>query len=105
MSGATSTFFPTNVLPSQIDNFLSTAIVLSMLTIFQGCFGGMGVIQIPKKLTELLSNPTMRFISIVAISYTATQDIETALLTTVIFLGILHLLRSDEEHEEVGGFF
>jgi hypothetical protein len=105
MAGATSNFFPTTVFPPQIDNFLSTAIVLSLLTIFQGCFGGMGVIQIPKKLTESLNNSVMRFISIAAISYTATQDIETALITTVIFFGVLHLLRSDEEREEVGGFF
>ena len=105
MAGATSNFFPTNILPSQIDNFLSTAVILSILTIFQGCFGVMGVIQIPKKLTEFLNNPVMRFISIVAISYTATQDIETALITSVAFLGILHLLRSDEEREKVGGYF
>jgi hypothetical protein len=96
--------YPKDLFPSIFDKILRGTTMISLITIFQGSLGGMGVIQIPQKIDKFFKNPVMRFIALAAISYTATQDIETALITTVIFLGILHLCRTPEERENVGGF-
>ena len=36
------------------------------------------------------------------IAFSATKDIEYALLSTLLFLGVLYLLKTPEEREETG---
>jgi len=94
---------PTNVLPPQIDKFMGFPVIFTLIVIFQGCFGGLGVVQTPERLTRLISNPVARFIFLFAIGYTATSDVETAAFSTVIFLVLMHLLRSEEEKKKLNG--
>ena len=94
--------YPTNVLPAFLEKYINMPTLISLLTIFQGCFGGMGIIKVPQRLQDAVSNPVMRLVFVSLISYTATQDIETALITSLIFLGVMHLLRTSEEREELG---
>ena len=64
--------------------------------------GGLGVIQTPQALEKAVSHPLSRFIFLGAIAYTATSDIETALVSTVLFLIVMHLIRSEEEKKKLG---
>jgi hypothetical protein len=92
-------------MPEYFDKYMGMPTIFTFIVIFQGCFGGNGVKQTPKALTYLLQNhnisPIVRFLFVFAIGYTATSDIETALIVTVSFFTFLHLLRTSEERKEV----
>ena len=88
-----------------LDNFLSLPIMFTLIVITQGCFGGNGVVQTPAAVTNLFKSQYARFLFIFLIAYTATSDIETAAVSTVIFFIILHLLRTEKEKEELGSYF
>ena len=91
-------------LGSMFDKYASMSVFFTMIVIFQGCFGGLGVQQTPKKLSDLVQNPVMRILFVTAIGYTATSDIETALFTAFLFFLMLHLLRTKEEKESMIGY-
>ena len=92
---------PTNVFPPIVDRVLSLPTLFSLVVLFQGCFGGLGVAETPVILEDLAKNPIIRFLFLAAISYTATSDIETAIFTTTLFFVILHLLRTEEERKSM----
>ena len=96
---------PHNVFPPAFDKYMSMPTIFTFIVIFQGCFGGLGIIQTPKALSDLMTqhklSPLWRFMFITAIAYTATSDLETATLVTFVFFGFLHTLRSKEEKDEV----
>ena len=95
---------PNDIFPSIIDKVLGLPAIFTMIVLFQGCFGGMGVIETPELLTKMSENPFIRFFFLAAIAYTATADIETALVVTVLFFIILHLLRSKDERKKMKSF-
>ena len=86
------------------DKIASRATLFTLIVIFQGCFGGMGVVQTPAALSNAVNSPVFRFIFVSAIAYTATSDIETAVVCTVAFFVFLHMLRTEEERKEVPMF-
>ena len=94
---------PTNVIPPQVDKFMGFPVIFTLIVIFQGCFGGLGMIQTPARLEKLISSPIARFIFLFAIAYTTSSDVETAVFSTVIFLVLMHLLRSEEERKKLNG--
>ena len=88
-----------------VDKVLSLPVIFTLIVITQGCFGGNGVGQTPKRIENLFKNKFARFVFIFLIAYTATSDIETALVTTFVFFLILHLSRTKEEKKEFGSYF
>lgn len=95
---------PNDIFPSIIDKVLGLPAIFTMIVLFQGCFGGMGVIETPEILTKMSENPFVRFFFLNAIAYTATADLETALVVTVLFFVILHFLRSKDERKKMKSF-
>jgi len=89
--------------PKIWERYAALPTIFSVIVLFSGCFGGMGVKQTPKALSNAIDHPVARFIFVSLIAFTATSDIETALFTTFVFFAFLHLLRTNEEREEVGG--
>ena len=83
------------------DKFAGMPTFFTLIVIFQGCFGGMGVVQTPERLTKAVDHPVMRALFVCAIAYTATSDIETAVLCTTIFFVFLHFMRTEEERKQV----
>jgi len=87
------------------DKYMSMPTIFTFIVLFQGCFGGNGVHQTPKALLNLLHqnsmSPIFRFIFCLLIGYTATSDIETAIIVTAAFFVFLHLIRTPEERKEV----
>ena len=88
-----------------VDNLLSLPIIFTLIVITQGCFGGNGVGQTPKAISNIFKSQYVRFLFIFLIAYTATSDIETAAVSTMVFFIILHLLRTEEEKKELGSYF
>lgn len=89
------------VFPEFVDKYLGYPTIFTLVVLFQGCFGGMGIIQTPKALSDAVNSPISRFIFLCAIAYTASSDIETAIFATVIFLVLLHVLRTKKEKEQI----
>ena len=92
---------PNDIFPSWIDKYGSTPFIISLIVIFQGCFGGMGIVQTPELLKKLTNNPIFRFIFVCTIAYTATTDIEMAIFSTLIFFIFLHMIRNEEERKKM----
>lgn len=76
-------------------------VIFSLIVVYQGLFSG-NAIEIPKKLKVLFDNKLFRFMSLLLIAFTATNDIEYALLSTSIFIGIMYLIKTPEEREKYG---
>ncbi len=90
------------IIPNEFfDKFAARPLIFTLIVIFQGCFGGMGVVQTPEKLTKLVNSPIARAIFVTAIAYTATSDVETAIIATFIFFVFLHLLRTEDEKKKM----
>ena len=79
---------------------LNAPVIFSLLVIFQGIFGGNSIKIIPEKLLKLFENPWFRIMGIFLIAYTATLEIEMAVLSTVIFTVFINLLRTEEERKQ-----
>lgn len=76
-------------------------LILSLIILYQGLFAP-NAIEIPEKLGKLFDNKAFRLASLMAIAFSATGDIEYALLSTVIFLVIMYLLKTSEERQRTG---
>jgi len=76
-------------------------IVFTLIILYQGLFSG-NAIKIPKNLKSLFDNKIFRFISLMLIAFSATKDIEYALISTMIFLIVIYALKTPEERKESG---
>lgn len=76
-------------------------IVFTLVILYQGLFSG-NAISIPKNLQVMFDNPLFRYISIVAIALSATQDIEYAIVSTFLFLLIMYAIKTPEERKKTG---
>ena len=79
----------------------SQPIFFSLIILYQGLFSG-NAIEIPKRLKMLFNNKTFRFVSLMLIAFSATKDIEYALLSTVIFLAVIYAFKTPEERRKTG---
>jgi hypothetical protein len=79
----------------------SQPIIFTLIILYQGLFSG-NAIKIPQKLRTLFNNKIFRFLSLMLIAFSATKDIEYALLSTVIFLGVMYAIKTPEERETQG---
>ena len=82
------------------ETILNAPLIFSILVIYQGVFAGNTVSIIPKKLLNLFDNPWFRLFSMLVVSYTATLEIEMALLSTIFFVVFINLLRTPEEKKK-----
>jgi hypothetical protein len=79
----------------------SQPVFFSLIILYQGLFSG-NAIEIPKRLKMLFNNKTFRFVSLMLIAFSATKDIEYALLSTVIFLAVIYAFKTPEERRKTG---
>tara|TARA_B100000902_G_C26565436_1_gene553945 strand:- start:20 stop:403 length:384 start_codon:yes stop_codon:yes gene_type:complete len=90
-----------------VEKILNIELIKILIVLFQGCYGGLGIVQVPKILTKVLNDlheyisPAIRFIFILSISYTATQHIGISIITTFIFLCLLFIFRTQEERNQM----
>jgi hypothetical protein len=76
-------------------------VLFTLIVLYQGLFSG-NAIKIPKNLKTAFNSKTFRFFSIMLIALSATQDIEYALISTVIFISVMYALKTPEERKESG---
>jgi hypothetical protein len=76
-------------------------IVFSLVILYQGLFSG-NALEIPENLKKLFDNKTFRLFSLMLIAFSATKDIEYALLSTVIFLAVIYAFKTPEERKRTG---
>src|SRR6056300_328761 len=76
-------------------------ILFTLIILYHGLISG-NAIKIPKNLKTAINSKTFRFFSIMLIAFSATQDIEYALISTVIFISVMYALKTPEERKESG---
>lgn len=81
----------------------ASPILFSLIILYQGLLSGNSLkTNPPSRLKPAFDNPLFRLLSLVLISYSATKDIETALITVFIFALIMYILRTPEERKKLG---
>lgn len=62
------------------------------------------LVVLPRKLKAPIEDPYFRalykFVAIFAISFTATMDIETSIISTIIFAVLVNIIRDPDERKE-----
>ena len=76
-------------------------ILFTLIILYQGLFAG-NAIKIPANLKTLFNNKIFRFISLMLIAFSATQDIEYAVISTAIFISVMYAIKTPEERKESG---
>ena len=84
-----------------VEKLVKMPIIFSLVILYQGLFSG-GAIEMPSQLQSALQIPTIRFLSLFLVALGATQDIEYALTSVLIFLVIIYAVRTEEEREKHG---
>ena len=79
----------------------SQPVLFSLIILYQGLFSHKAF-ELPENVSKIFENKVVRFLSVVLISFTATQDVEYALISTVLFLSIMYLLKTPEERKKTG---
>ena len=79
----------------------SQPIIFTLIILYQGLFSG-NAIKIPENLRAFFNNKVFRFASLMAIAFSATQDIEYALISTMVFLTIMYVIKTPEERKTQG---
>ena len=87
-----------------IDKTLRIPLIFSLIVISQGLLGGLGLPSVPERISRLSQNAFARFFFVTLIAYTATQDIETAVFSVVIFFALMRLARTPAELAKVPYF-
>ena len=80
---------------------MSQPILFTLIILYQGLFSG-NAIRIPENLRILFNNKTFKFISLMAIAFSATRDIEYALISTTLFLTVIYIIKTPEERKTQG---
>ena len=81
--------------------FKKYGIAFTLLVMYQGLFGGLSLSNKPKILSTLSSELWFKLFTMFCIAFSATQDIETSLISIALFIVLLHLLRNPEERANV----
>jgi len=79
----------------------SQPILFTLIILYQGLFSG-NAIKIPENLRALFDNKIFKFVSLMAIAFSATQDIEYALISTTLFLTVMYIIKTPEERKTQG---
>lgn len=79
--------------------FAKYGIAFTLVVMYQGLFGHMSLKNPPEKLQKLSDNFIFRFVTLFAIAFSVTRDVEISLLSVIMFMGIINLLRTPEERK------
>lgn len=85
-----------------LEKLINKQYVFTMIVLLQALFGARGMIQTPQRLSNVFSSMPMRFAALFLIAYTATKEIEVALVGVFVFLVVLYAVRTKEEREKYG---
>jgi hypothetical protein len=88
----------------KVETFITTySIVFSLLVMYQALFGGFALKNPPKRLVKLMEHDITKILTLTAIAFTATKDIEISLISVMCFLLIIYFSRTPEERKKAKG--
>lgn len=83
-----------------LEQQLNAPLAFSVVILFQALFGSQGFTDPPRRMLELFGSKYggfVRLAALVLMAYGATQQLEVAASTVIIFLVVMQLLRTPEE--------
>jgi hypothetical protein len=88
-----------------IEGFVNKfGLIFTLMVVYSGIFGHMSVANPPAKLTRLSNNMYFKMITLFIVAFTATRDVEIALVSIVLFVIAMNLLKTPEERRASGNF-
>jgi len=88
-----------------VESFMKKySVAFSLVVIYQGLFGGLSLSSPPERLVKLSDNVYVKLATMFAIAFTATKDVEIALVSIVLFVAAMNLLKTPEEKKASGNF-
>lgn len=82
---------------SRAEGWLNIPLIITLITIFQVFMDFSPIV--PERISKLVHNPAFRSASVFLVAYSVTQDIESTVYSSVIFLALLQLVRTPEERK------
>lgn len=83
--------------------FKRYATAFSVLVLYMSLFGGIVIENKPSVLDRLSKNQYFKLLTLVGIAFTATRDIEISVIAALVFIVMIHVLRTDEERANATG--
>lgn len=71
-------------------------LIFSLIVIAQGLMGGLQF-KPPRRIKEASEHPLVKFLLLFSVALTASRDIETALVSTIIFILFIYIVRHPDE--------
>ena len=90
-----------NPVSGKIEKILRMPLVFSLVVMYQGIFSH-NAVYVPDRVMMMLDHAWFRALSLFIIALVVTSDVETALISTAIFIGTLHALKTPEERKKTG---
>ena len=88
-----------------IESFMKRyGVIFTLVVIYQGLFGGMSLSSPPERLEKLSDNVYFKLATMFAIAFTATKDVEIALVSIALFVVAMNLLKTPEEKKASSNF-
>ena len=81
--------------------FQKYGVAFTLLVMYQGLFGGLSLSNKPNILNKSATDFGFKIFTLLCVAFSATKDIETSLISVVLFIGLIHLLRTPQERENV----
>ena len=86
-----------------LEKQINAPLAMSTVVLCQALFGPQGFTDPPQRLLSLFRNKygwIVRLVALTAMAYGATQQVEVAASTVIIFLVVMQLLRTPEERKK-----
>ncbi len=90
-----------NPVSGKIEKVLRMPLVFSLVVMYQGIFSH-NAIYVPDRVMVMFDHGWFRLFSLFIIALVVTSDVETALISSLIFMGSLYALKTPEEREKTG---
>ena len=88
-----------------IEGFMKKySVIFTLLVIYQGLFGGLSLSSPPDRLVKISGNVYVKLATMFAIAFTATKDVEIALVSIVLFVVAMNLIKTPEEKKASENF-
>jgi len=91
-----------NIVPgfSSVEKFIKKyTVILSLIVMYQGLFGAMTLKDQPSRLKKMSKNVAFKIFTMTCIAFTATQDIEIALMSVLLFITLLYFIKTPAERK------
>lgn len=90
-----------NPMSGKIEKVLRMPLVFSLVVMYQGIFSH-NAIYVPDRVMMMFDHAWFRLFSLFIIALVVTSDVETALISSLIFMGSLYALKTPEERKKTG---